>query len=312
MKITLLSAGTGGRKLLVGFTQLVGHEAMTVIANTGDDFTHLGLYISPDIDSILYQLSDLLDEERGWGRSGDTFSFLDEVKRLGGETWFRLGDKDLAMHVLRTFLLSRGLSLTDVTKKLAAGLGVSSTILPMSDDRVQTRIVTDMGTLTFNEFLVRDGALPHVRRVFYDGSEVARSAPGVVQAIADADLIVIGPSNPIAGIGPIISIQPIREALRRFRGKVVAVSPIIGGGAISGPSGQFMEAEGVEVSVRGVARLYSDIASRIFVHHADSKCLGDGPDSQPRLIAADVLMKDVRDSRRLANEIVLKCELGEP
>jgi len=310
MKITLLSAGTGGRKLLAGFAQLVGHDAMTVIANTGDDFTHLGLHISPDIDSILYQLSGLLDEERGWGRAGDTFSFLDEVRRLGGETWFGLGDRDLAMHVLRTYLINRGLSLTDVTRKLAAGLGVSSTVLPMSDDRVQTRIVTDGGTLTFNEFLVRDRALPHVRHIFYEGAEAARSAPGVVQAIADADLIVIGPSNPLAGIGPIISIRSIREALRRFRCKVVAVSPIIGGSAISGPSGQFMEAEGVEVSVRGVARLYSDIASRIFAQDSDVKCQGDGP--QPRLIAADVLMRDARDSRRLANEIVSRCELGGP
>lgn len=312
MRITLLSAGTGGRKLLVGFMQLVGHEPMTVIANTGDDFTHLGLYISPDIDSILYQLSGLLDEGRGWGRSGDTFCFLEEVRRLGGETWFRLGDKDLAMHVLRTSLLSQGLSLTDVTKRLGAVLGVSSTVLPMSDDRVQTRIVTDFGTLTFNEYLVRERALPHVKHIFYDGSKVARPAPGVVQAITDADLVVIGPSNPLAGIGPIISIQPIREALRRIRGKVVAVSPIIGDSAISGPSGQFMEAEGVEVSVRGVARLYSDIASRIFVHNADSKCLWEGPESQPHLIGADILMKDAGDSRRLANEIVLKCRLGEP
>jgi len=308
MKITLLSAGTGGRKLLAGFAQLVGHRSMTVIANTGDDFIHLGLHISPDIDSILYQLSGLLDEGRGWGRSGETFSFLEEVRRLGGETWFRLGDKDLAMHVLRTSLLGRGLSLTDVTKRLAAGLGVASTVLPMSDDRVQTRIVTDIGTMTFNEYLVRDRALPRVKHVFYDGSEVARPAPGVIQAVVDADLIVIGPSSPLAGIGPIISIQPIREALRRFRDKVVAVSPIIGGGAVSGPSGQFMKAEGVEVSVRGVARLYSDIASRIFVHHADSKYIGEGPESQPRLIAADILMKDVGDSMRLANEIVLKCE----
>lgn len=312
MRITLLSAGTGGRKLLVGFAQLVGHESMTVIANTGDDFTHLGLHISPDIDSILYQLSGLLDEGRGWGRSGDTFYFLDEVGRLGGETWFRLGDMDLAMHVLRTSLLSQGLSLTDVTKRLASGLGVSSAVLPMSDDRVQTTIVTDAGTLTFNEYLVRDRAMPHVKHIFYDGAEAARPAPGAVQAIADADLVVIGPSNPLAGIGPIIAIRPIREALRRLRGKVVAVSPIIGGGAISGPSGRFMEAEGVEVSVRGVARLYSDIASRIFADVSDSKCLVGGPEPQPRLIAADILMKDAEDSRRLANEIVSKCELGEP
>jgi len=306
--ITLLTAGTGGRKLLAGFTQLVGQESMTIIANTGDDFVHLGLFISPDVDSILYQLSGLLDEERGWGRSRDTFSFLDEFERFGGDTWFRLGDKDLAMHVLRTSLLNQGLSLTDVTARIATRLGVKSKVLPMSDDRVQTRIVTEKGVLTFNEYLVRDRARPQVNRVYYNGSEKARPGFDVIEAISDADLVVIGPSNPLAGIGPIISIQETREALRRFREKVVAVSPIVGDNAVSGPSAQLMKAEGVEVSVQGVAGLYSEIASRIFIHHTDSQYLKIGPKYRISLISTDILMKDSRDSRRLAKEILEKTE----
>lgn len=308
MRITLLTAGTGGRKLLAGFTQLMGPEALTVIANTGDDFVHLGLFISPDVDSILYQLAGLLDEERGWGRLRDTFGFLEEVERLGGNTWFRLGDRDLAMHVLRTFFLSQGHSLTAVTALLATRLGVTSKVLPMSDDRVQTRIVTDRGDLTFNEFLVRDRAMPRVSRIYYSGSESARPSSGAIEAIMGADLVLIGPSNPIAGIGPIISIKRTREALRRCRDKVVAVSPIIGDNVVSGPSAKFLEAEGVEVSVRGVAGLYSDIASSIFIHHADSKYVKMGPEFRLRFIPTDILMRDVRDSRRLAEEIVGKTQ----
>jgi LPPG:FO 2-phospho-L-lactate transferase len=306
MRVALLTAGTGGRKLLVGFKQLLGREPMTVIANTGDDFVHLGLYISPDVDSVLYQLSGLLDEERGWGRRGDTFGFLEEVERLGGDTWFRLGDRDLAMHILRTSLLNRGHSLTMVTALLATRLGVSDKVLPMSDDRVQTRIVTDGGEMTFNEFLVRDGAKPQVSGIYYHGSESARPSPGAIEAITAADLVVIGPSNPLAGIGPMVSIRGMREALQRHRAKVVAVSPLIGESAVSGPSARFMEAQGVDASVRGLAGLYSDIVSRIFIHHTDFKHVRLGSKFHLRLIPTDILMRDARDSRRLAEEILGK------
>ncbi|MGQ9514693.1 MAG: 2-phospho-L-lactate transferase CofD family protein [Thermoproteota archaeon] len=205
MNVVLLSAGTEGRKLVAGFAKTLKPEELTVIVNTGDDFIHLGLYISPDVDSILYQLSGLLDESRGWGRSEETFNCLGEIGKLGGETWFQLGDKDLAMHIMRTTMLRKGLSLTDVTTRLASSLGIRSLVLPMSDDRVQTKVLTEKGLLTFNEYYIREKCLPHIRGTTYEGAKIAKPGPNVLEAIHDADIVVIGPSNPIAGIGPILS-----------------------------------------------------------------------------------------------------------
>ncbi|MBO3803408.1 MAG: 2-phospho-L-lactate transferase [Candidatus Brockarchaeota archaeon] len=303
-KVVVLSAGTGGRKLVAGFARVVEPRHLTIIANTGDDFEHLGLHVSPDVDSIIYQLSGLLDEARGWGRRGDTFTFLGEVGRLGGETWFQLGDKDLAVHVVRTALLKKGLSLTEVTARVASNLGVRSFVLPMSDDGVQTKVVTDKGVLSFNEYLVREKGLPSVRSTFYDGSKKARPGPEVLKSIYDADLVVIGPSNPVAGIGPILSIKSIKKALESCREKVSVVSPLIGDKAVSGPSVRMMQVEGLEGSVLGVARFYCSVASKIYLHTSDAGRVGAIEGLRMRATATDILMKGQEDSARLALEIL--------
>lgn len=304
VKVVVLSAGTGGRKLIAGLSRIIAPKDLTIIVNTGDDFEHLGLYVSPDVDSILYQLSGLLDEARGWGRYNDTFNCLGEVGRLGGETWFQLGDKDLALHIIRTALLKKGLSLTEVTSRFASALGVGSQVLPMSDDKVQTKVVTEKGVLTFNEYYVREKCLPSVIDTFYEGSKEAKPGPDVLKAILDANLVVIGPSNPIAGIGPILSIEAIRKALKSCMDKVVVVSPIICNRAVSGPSERMMQAEGLEVSSLGIARFYYGMASKIYVHPSDIDLVKIPAELQMKVSATDILMKGPQDSIRLAKEIL--------
>jgi LPPG:FO 2-phospho-L-lactate transferase len=267
VKVTLLAGGTGGTKLAHGFTMLDDVE-LTVIANVGDDVEMHGLHVCPDIDALLYTLAGLLDPDQGWGLRDDTHTAHAMFERFGEPTWFRLGDGDLATHVTRTRRLRQGATLTDATAAMAAALGIAARILPATDDRHRTVLETDEGTLEFQEYFVRRRQEPDVRGVRFDGE--ARPTAAVLDAIAAADLLVIGPSNPIVSIGPILALPGMREALAHAAVPKVAVSPIIGGKALKGPADRMLVSLGHESSALGVATIYRDVVDRFVIDEADA------------------------------------------
>ena len=275
--ITVLTGGTGGAKFVQGLVRVVPPEEVTAIVNTGDDLTWWGLHVSPDLDSITYALAGILSRERGWGVEGDTFTCLERMRQLGAPAWFQLGDRDLATHLRRTQLLTVH-TLTEATSEIASEMGVRARILPMSDDRVQTRVLTDAGELSFQEYFVRERYRVPAKGVRFVGAEQAQAAPGVVAAIRDAAAVLIAPSNPITSIGPIRSVPGIRAALCQTA--VIAVSPIVGGAAVSGPAGELMKTQQMPVSIAGVAQAYQDFLDALIAderdrpHAADIEKLG--------------------------------------
>ena len=267
MKVTVLAGGTGGTKLAHGFAMLEGAE-LTAIANVGDDAEMHGLLVCPDIDALLYTLAGLVDGERGWGVRGDTHTAHAMFERLGEPTWFTVGDADLATHAHRTRLLAEGASLTQVVARMAKALGIDAKVLPATDDRHRTVIETDDGPLAFQEYFVRRRQEPEVRGVRFEGE--ARPTSEALDAIRAAELLVIGPSNPIVSIGPILELPGIREALRGSAAPVVAVSPIVAGRALKGPADRMLASLGHESSAVGVARLYAGLADRFVIDEADA------------------------------------------
>jgi LPPG:FO 2-phospho-L-lactate transferase len=300
---TVLAGGTGAAKFLLGLIQVIPQHQLQVICNVGDDTEVWGLHISPDIDTILYALSGRLDPERGWGHRNETFHCLDEMRRYGMPTWFQLGDRDLATHLTRTELL-RQMPLSEVTSRLARAFGVEATVIPATDDHLRTCIETEDEELNFQEYFVRERTNPPVRAVTYAGSSEARVSDRVVRSIHDAQLIIIAPSNPITSISPILAVRGIREALRCTRAEVVAISPLIGTRAVSGPAGKLMEAVGYEVSPRGVARCYHDFLDNIIVHTTDD---GFAPDIRRETIGVqvtDILIPGTVEAKRLAEFVI--------
>ena len=257
MRITALAGGPGAAKLLRGLGPLVDPRSLTVIVNTGDDAEIWGLHVSPDLDTVCYTLGGVIDEGKGWGLADETFHTLDQIARFGEPVWFNLGDRDLATHLHRTRLLREGRTLSEATRAVASALGVSATVLPMSDQPVRTRILGPDGWLAFQEYFVREKAQVEVRAVEYAGAATARPAPGVVEAIGTADIVLVCPSNPITSVGPILAVPGLVEALRGTEATVAAVSPIVGGDAVSGPAGRLMASVGLPVSAVGVARVYA-------------------------------------------------------
>jgi LPPG:FO 2-phospho-L-lactate transferase len=256
MKITALAGGTGAAKLLRGLGRVLDPRDLTVVVNTGDDTLIWGLHVSPDLDTVCYTLGGVIDERKGWGLTDETFHALDQIARYGEPVWFNLGDRDLATHLHRSRLLREGRSLTQITRAIAQALGVTATVLPMSDQPVRTRILGPDGWLAFQEYFVREKAQVEVRAVNYAGAPAARPAPGVLDALRTADAILLCPSNPITSIGPILAVPGLVEALQSTQAIVAAVSPIVGGDAVSGPAGRLMAAAGLPVSATGVARAY--------------------------------------------------------
>jgi LPPG:FO 2-phospho-L-lactate transferase len=257
MRIVALAGGTGAAKLLRGLDALVPPGTLTVIGNTGDDALIWGLHVSPDLDSVCYTLGGWIDEDRGWGLRNESFRTLDEMARFGEPTWFNLGDRDLATHLHRTRLLDEGRTLTEVTAKIARDLGANHAVLPMSDQPVRTRVLGPDGWLGFQEYFVREKTQVEVTEVDYAGAPSAAPAPGVVEAIATADAVIVCPSNPITSIGPILAVPGIVRALEATDAIIIAVSPIVGGQPVSGPAGRLMAACGLEVSAVGVASAYA-------------------------------------------------------
>jgi LPPG:FO 2-phospho-L-lactate transferase len=257
MRITALAGGTGAAKLLRGLGPLLDARSLTVIVNTGDDAEIWGLHVSPDLDTVCYTLGGILDERKGWGLADETFHTLDQIARFGEPVWFNLGDRDLATHLHRTRLLREGRTLSEATRAIASALGVTASVLPMSDQPVRTRILGPDGWLAFQEYFVREKAQVEVRAVEYAGAATARPAPGVVEAIGTADIVLVCPSNPITSVGPILAVPGLLKALRETEATVAAVSPIVGGDAVSGPAGRLMAGAGLPVSAVGVARAYA-------------------------------------------------------
>jgi len=307
MRLVALAGGTGAAKLLRGLDALVGPGALTIIGNTGDDALIWGLHVSPDLDTVCYTLGGLVDEDRGWGLRDETFRTLGQMVHFGEPTWFNLGDRDLATHVHRTRLLCEGLTLTVVTAGIARDLGVSHAVLPMSDQPVRTRILGPDGWLSFQEYFVREKTQVDVRQVEYAGAASALPAPGVLDAIAAADVVVICPSNPVTSIGPILAVPGIVPALAGTEGTVLAVSPIIGGEAVSGPAGRLMAASGLEVSTAGVAAAYAPWLDALLLDDADAALAPRLEASGVRPIVADTIMRGRAGELALARRVLEAC-----
>ena len=302
--ITVLTGGTGGAKFVDGLRQLVAPEDLTIIVNTGDDLLWWGLYVSPDIDSIIYMLSGKLSPERGWGVRGDTFHCLNAMGQLGQETWFNAGDRDLATHILRSKMLADGKTLTEVTAEMAATLGIASRVLPMSNSRVETRVLTPIGELSFEEYFVKRWYQDPVESVRFAGVSDAEPAPGVIDAIRSADLLLLAPSNPVSSIAPILAVPGIREALRESRARTVAVSPIIRGSAVSGPAGILLEAQGFEVSIAGVAKFYQDFLDLLIADSQDEIAAAALRKGGVRVHCTSTIMRNNADRVALAKNVL--------
>ena len=297
--IVILAGGVGGAKLADGMAQIAPAGNLTVIVNTGDDFRHFGLAICPDIDTVTYTLAGEANPETGWGRAGETWRTIEEVKQLGGPDWFRLGDLDLAAHLTRTHLLRQGQTLTQATDHLRRHLGTQRSILPMSDDPAPTLIETDDGILSFQEWFVERRWQPAVRAVRLPDD--ARATPQVMAALEKADLVIIAPSNPFVSIDPILNVYPIRAMIIDLPELVIAVSPIIGGEAVKGPAAKMMREMQLPVSPQSVADHYGDLID-VFVYDVTDK--GRLSTGRHDLLCTDTLMRDRADRERLAQEIV--------
>lgn len=298
--ITVLTGGTGGAKFVWGLAQVVPPEQLTVIVNTGDDLNWWGLHVSPDLDSVMYALAGKLSRERGWGYEDDSFRCLERMRSLGADGWFQLGDLDLATHLRRTQLLASGKSLTEATAELCRALGVKERLLPMSDDPVQTLVITTEGELAFQEYFVRERWKPTVVDVKFAGAERAATAPGVLQSIIHSELVLIAPSNPITSIGPILAVPGVRDALKCTTAQVIAVSPIIGNAAVSGPAGAMLKMRGLAVSAAGVAEGYADFIDVLVADSQDEPRRSQIQATDVRAALTNTIMKSDEDKVALA------------
>ncbi len=289
MKVVVLTGGVGGAKLVLGLTQVMPPEDITAIINTGDDFMHLGLPVSPDIDTLLYTLAGKANAAQGWGREGETWSFMAALKELGGPDWFNLGDGDLALHVSRL----AGGPLSEATARFAKAWGIRVKMLPMSDDRVSTIVETDQGPLAFQNYFVEARCAPEVRGIRFEGAEAAKPAPGVLTALANADVILIAPSNPWLSVDPILAVPGIADALQAAVAPVVAVSPIIGGKAVKGPTAKLMDELSLPVTNASIAAHYTGLLEGLLINEGD-----DQPDIA--FAASDTLMISLDDRARVA------------
>ncbi len=307
-RVVLLVGGVGGAKLAVGLANVLPPERLTIIVNTGDDFEHLGLYISPDLDTVMYSLAGIANTATGWGLAGDTFQAMDMVEQYGGPAWFRLGDRDLGTNLLRTALLRSGKPLSDVTGTLAQSLGVRHPLLPMSDDPVHTWLRTSRGEMGFQEYFVRDGWQPRVEKITFKGAKDARPAPLVIEALDSATLIVFGPSNPYLSVDPILSVPGIRDQIAASPAPCVAISPIIGGKALKGPAAKLMEELGVEVSPRSLANHYEGILDGIIIDTVDRHLCADLEGLGLKVAALNTVMHSLSNKTELATHLVAWVE----
>jgi LPPG:FO 2-phospho-L-lactate transferase len=307
VKVLALSGGVGGSKLVLGLARELD-VSLTIVANTGDDFEHLGLYVSPDLDSIMYTLAGVANPETGWGRAEESWSFLGALAGLGGESWFRLGDKDLAVHVLRTHGLARGASLSEVTARLCGAFGIRAQLVPMSDEPVRTIVLTREGELSFQEYFVRRRCAPEVVGFRYEGASRSRASRGLIAALSDPDLeaVVMCPSNPFVSIGPILALPGVKERLRELRAPVVAVSPIVDGKAVKGPAAKMMSELGLPASALEIARIYADgdLIDGFVLDHADAPVLEEVSRLGVRALVTHTVMRSEAERIQLARDVI--------
>jgi len=300
MKVAVLSGGVGGARFLRGVVEAVDPAGVTAVVNVGDDLEALGLSVSPDLDSVMYALADLSDEERGWGRADETWNALASLEALGGDAWFRLGDRDLGLHLVRTQALRAGQPLSAVTARLTAALGLEPTILPATDDRLRTFLDTPNGSFDFQQWFVARRHRDPVDRVRFEGASDARPAPGVLEALHEADLVLIAPSNPYVSIAPILAVERIRSALERRRVPCVAVSPLIGGKAVKGPAATMLNRLEGGTSAVQVTQRYLPLIDALVIDEADARDADGIAELGVRPIVTKTLMHDAESRRALA------------
>ena len=305
-RIVALSGGVGGAKLALGLARVLPAEVLTVVANTGDDFEHLGLHVSPDIDTLLYTLAGINNPETGWGRAQESWAFMEVLEELGAETWFKLGDKDVALHVIRTARLAAGRTLSEVTAELARALSVEIAVVPMTDDPVRTRVRTPDGWLDFQDYFVRHQCQPEVLELAYQGSGSALPAAPFAAAIASPDLeaIVIGPSNPYLSIDPILSLPGVRDGLAASKAPVVAVSPIVAGSALKGPTAKIMAELGVAATAASIAHHYRGVIDGFVLDDRDSPLATSIRAAGLAVTVANTVMQTLEDRTQLAMTVL--------
>jgi len=302
--LVVLTGGTGGAKLIQGLSLEIDPEELVVVCNTADDFVLHGLHISPDLDTITYTLAGLSDASRGWGIKDDTFVVLEWLRKYSGETWFQLGDRDIATHITRSRLLHEGLTLSEITERIRKALEVKATIIPMSNDRIETRVVTALGEISFQEYFVKRRWTDEVLGLFYAGVERSQPAPGVLTAIQKAAAVIICPSNPVTSIGPILAVPGIQGALEESRAPAIAVSPIIQGAPVSGPAHRLMAAMGYEATAFGVAKAYADFLDMIMIAPEDRALQERIEALGVKTVVSSIRMDSLADKRRVAREVL--------
>ena len=300
--ITVLAGGTGSIKLIRGLASQT--RDLTVISNVGDNIWLYGLYICPDIDTVIYGLADILDEQQGWGIKSDSFGFLEQLHILGEQSWFKLGDRDLATHVIRTNMLQGGKNLSEITEWMRARYGISSKIIPATDSPIETKILTDKGEMNIQHFWVKHRGEPKVRGVTYKDSNKARINPEIIQTIKESEMIVVAPANPITSIAPILSIKALKKNLVQERKKIVAISPLIGDKAVSGPAVKYMKAMKLQISPVGIAEYYSDFVGKFIISPADYNISSRIQNLGLKVYLTDILMKNRNDEIRLASYLM--------
>ncbi len=304
--ITALGGGVGAAKFLEGLCSVIGDEQLNVIVNTGDDICLNGLNISPDIDTVIYRLSGVIDKNKGWGLDGDTFNSLNSLERFGLDTWFNIGDKDIATHIYRTYLRGKGHTPTEITSKISEAFNIPQNIkiIPMTDQDVETWIQTNEGEMHFQEYLVKRRMVPQVCRVTIRGINHASPAPGVIDLINNARAVIICPSNPIISIGPIVQVRGVRDALKNTQAKVVAISPLVGGMPLKGPADRLMRGLGLEVSSAQIARLYSDFLDTMVIDIEDGHENQKIADLGLKTLVVDTVMSDSKKAATLASSVL--------
>jgi len=304
--ITALGGGVGAAKFLEGLSAVIGDEQLNVIVNTGDDICLNGLNISPDIDTVIYRLSDVIDKKKGWGLEGDTFNSLNSLDRFGLDTWFNIGDKDFATHIYRTYLRGKGHTPTEIASKIAEAFNIPQNImiLPMTDQDVETWIQTNEGEIHFQEYLVKRKMKPEVCRVSIKNIDRAVPAPGVIDSIEKARAVIICPSNPIISIGPILQVSGVRDVLKKTQAEIVGISPLVGGMPLKGPADRLMRGLGLEVSSAQIARLYSDFLQTMVIDIEDAHENQEITDLGLKTLVVDTVMSDKEKASRLASSVL--------
>ena len=301
--ITVLAGGTGSIKIIRGLARCTSN--LSIIANIGDNFWFNGLYVCPDIDTCIYGLAGILDKSRGWGIKNDTFYYLNGLKVLGEESWFQIGDKDLITHIIRTKMLSKGFSLSQIVRWIAYyQYNIQNNIIPASNAHIETRILTNKGDMNIQEFWVKNKAKPRVLDIYYKNSEQAKCNKEVLRILRSSNIIILAPANPVSSIGPILSLTRIKDELIKQRDKVIAISPIIGKKVISGPASKYLKAKGIESSCRGIAKFYSEVISKMVIDNKDANFSNEITRMGITTFKTNILMNNVKEEKRLAKFIL--------